>query len=504
MRHRYFRAFPNEFCSVWLTTPCNELRLSIKTVSLPVDGMNSSCAAFWLSRPFAREFERDFKTMPAIQAFRGLRYNLARVGSLSNVVAPPYDVVDAQLQQHLYDLSPFNFIRLELTKPDPTSGDSNAVYQHAATQFRDWISQGVLQREPDPAIYVYHQIFHYAGQSFTRRGFMARIKLVRFGEGEIYPHEQTHAKAKDDRLRLTRACQANLSQIFGLYPDPDNTAQNLLEAHVASKPALEAVDHLGVTHRLWPVTDARLIAQVASLVEKKPMFVADGHHRYETACNYRDELAQAAGGELPSEHPANYVLSMLMSMDDPGLVVMPTHRLLHGVVAMDALELTAKLSIAFDCQPAGQGSEAAQKVWKEILELDDQGAFGLYTAKDQRWTLVTANADTPEHMARVASGQSEDWRCLGVSMLHSLIVDDLLGLQGHPKPTYVHLVDEVVDGLCGRLEGQLEYQLAALVMPATVDDIRKVSLHQERMPAKSTYFYPKLLSGLVVHPLDKN
>lgn len=442
--------------------------------------------------------------MPKISAFRGLRYNLAQVGSLSKVIAPPYDVVDSALQQQLYDNSPYNFIRLELTRKEAGESDPNAVYERAATLFRQWVRDGVLQFEPDAAIYVYHQIFDHAGRTYTRRGFMSRVRLVRFGEGNIYPHEQTHAKAKDDRLRLTRACQANMSQIFGLYPDPTNAAQNALEGAVVGTAALEAVDHLGVTHRLWPVTDQSLIAQVATLIEEAPMFVADGHHRYETACNYRDELAAQAGGSLPSDHPAHFVLSMVMSMDDPGLIVLPTHRLFHGVEELDSNELTRRLSICFDCEACGSGPEAAHHVWKQIEELDDQGAFGFYTPKDDQWTLVTANSNTAAKMKEVAPEQSDDWRGLGVAMLHGLIIDKLLGMQGHAKPTYVHLVQEVVDGLQGKLEEQHTYQLAALVMPASVDDIRRVSLHNERMPAKSTYFYPKLLSGLVINPLDSN
>ncbi len=442
--------------------------------------------------------------MPKISAFRGIRYNLAQVGSLSDVIAPPYDVVDSQLQAQLYANSPYNFIRLELTKPEPGDTDPDAVYHRAATLFRQWQREGVLQTEPDPAIYVYHQIFDYSGRTYTRRGFMARIRLVRFGEGNIYPHEQTHAKAKDDRLRLTRACQANMSQIFGLYPDPENTAQNILEAYVAGKAALECSDHLGVTHRLWPVTDQSIIQQVAPLVEDKPMFVADGHHRYETACNYRDELALAQGGSLPDDHPAQSVLSMCMSMDDPGLIVLPTHRLFSGAAELTAAELRKKLGDCFDCEPMGTGPAQAAAVWKQIAELNDQAVFGLYTAQDQTWTLVTSNEKTQQRMEEVASAQSDDWRSLGVAILHHLIIDELLGQRDLPKPTYVHLVDEVTAGLEGRLEGNLHYPLAALVMPASVDDIRKVSLHNERMPAKSTYFYPKLLSGLVVNPLNAN
>jgi uncharacterized protein (DUF1015 family) len=442
--------------------------------------------------------------MPKISAFRGIRYNLAQVGSLSDVIAPPYDVVDNRLQMQLYSNSPYNFIRLELTKPEVGDTDPEAVYKRAATLFRQWQRDGVMQTEPDPAIYVYHQVFDYTGHTYTRRGFMARVRLVRFGEGNIYPHEQTHAKAKDDRLRLTRACQANMSQVFGLYPDPNNAAQNVLEAQVAGTAAVEAVDHLGVTHRLWPITDQGIIQQIASLVDDKPMFVADGHHRYETACNYRDELAVAAGGILPDDHPANSVLSMCMSMDDPGLIVLPTHRLFSGVPEMTASELQTKLGDFFDCDPMGTGAANADFVWKQIAELNDQGAFGLFTAKDQAWTLVTSNQNTQLKMKSIANEQSDDWCSLGVAMLHRLILEELLGQKDLPKPTYVHLINEVVAGLEGRLEGNAHYPLAALVMPASVDDIRRVSLHNERMPAKSTYFYPKLLSGLVVNPLNAN
>ncbi|MCC6509419.1 MAG: DUF1015 domain-containing protein, partial [Pirellulaceae bacterium] len=317
--------------------------------------------------------------MPQIKAFRGLRYNMAQIGSLSDCVAPPYDVVDSQLQAQLYAKSPYNFIRLELTKPEPGETDPQAVYSRAASLFRQWRRDGVLQTEPDAAIYVYHQVFDYAGRTYTRRGFMSRIRLVRFGEGNIYPHEQTHAKAKDDRLRLTRACQANLSQIFGLYPDPDNDAQYILEQHVAGRAALEAEDHLGVIHRLWPVFDSHVINDVGALVEDKPMFVADGHHRYETACNYRDELAAAAGGTLPDAHPANYVLSMLVSMDDPGLIVMPTHRLIQGCASYSANQLRERLGKFFDCEDAGQGPAAAGKVWQRIEKLDEQSILALYT-----------------------------------------------------------------------------------------------------------------------------
>lgn len=438
--------------------------------------------------------------MPQIQAFRGLRYNLAQVGSLSECIAPPYDVVDRKLQNHLYNLSPFNFLRLELNRAEEDDADDNAIYQRAARIYRNWKSDGILQSEPDPAIYVYHQEFEVGGEKKIRRGFMARVRLVRFGEGDIYPHEQTHSKAKDDRLKLTRATQANLSQIFGLYPDEDNEIQEHLESCIAGTQGLVATDHLNVVHRMWPITDVNVISQVSTLISGRSMFVADGHHRYETACNYRDELE--AKGELTPDHPANYVLTMLVSMTDPGMVVLPTHRLFQDAPELSTAELHEKLSPYFDCDVFGAGPECTEAVWEQMERLDEQEVMAIYSRKSNEWTLLTAGPQAKLRMAELAPEQSQAWRELGVSMLHSLVIEDALGLVNLPKPTYVHLVDEVNDGLKGRLEGNLTYNLAALVMPASLEHIQEISLRQERMPAKSTYFYPKLVSGLVIHPLS--
>jgi uncharacterized protein (DUF1015 family) len=209
--------------------------------------------------------------MPKIQAFRAVRYDLGHVGSLSNVIAPPYDVIDADLQQKLYDLSPANVVRLILNKDQHEDNDENNRYTRASRQLRSWMREGVLFTEADPAIYVYHQIFTEGGVTHTRRGFMCRVRLERFGEGSIYPHEETHGAAKADRLKLWSACKANLSQIFGLYPDETNEAQTVLEAAVAGVAPLEATDHLGVVHRLWPVTDVATITAVSAAMGDRPV-----------------------------------------------------------------------------------------------------------------------------------------------------------------------------------------------------------------------------------------
>jgi uncharacterized protein (DUF1015 family) len=433
--------------------------------------------------------------MPQIEAFRALRYDLGHVGSLSDVVAPPYDVIGPELQERLYKRHPANCIRLILNREEPGDDASNNRYSRAARFLKNWRGEGVLFSEPDPAVYVYHARFDYAGKTYNRRGFMARIRLERFGEGKIFPHEETMAGPKQDRLLLTRACKANLSQVFGLYPDPKSEAQELLEAAIVGQTPVEATDHLGVVHRLWPVTDVQTIARVAGLMGPKPVFIADGHHRYETACNYRDELA--AAGPLPPSHPANYVLMMCVGMNDPGMIVLPTHRLFCGLPSMSSSDLVAKLGDSFTARVAGEGADLAQSVWEEVEYGGEQGTLGFYTAKDERWVVATIADAGRARMAQIAADHSPAWQGLGVAILHRLVIDTLLGARDLPKPRYVHLVDEVVEGL----ESD-EFQLAALVMPATVDHVRQISEHRERMPAKSTYFYPKLLSGLVFNPLE--
>ncbi|MFM7846344.1 MAG: DUF1015 domain-containing protein, partial [Planctomycetota bacterium] len=380
--------------------------------------------------------------MPHIQAFRGLRYDLGHVGSLSDVIAPPYDVIDPALQDQLYKKHPANIIRIELNRDEPGDDQTSNRYSRAARFLRNWRTEGVLQLESDPAIYVYHQVFQDGGREVVRRGFMARVQLERFGEGKIYPHEETHGAAKQDRLLLTRACRANISQIFGLYPDPQNAAQERLERAIVGQQPLQATDHLGVVHRLWVVTDVATITEVSALVDPQPMYIADGHHRYETACNYRDELI-AAVGPLPASHPANFVLCMCVSMSDPGMVVLPTHRLFRGVTARTAEQLAEQLGDNFTTTNAGEGPAQAVAVWDEIAAAGRQETIGFYTAADNRWTLATVTPQGRRRMAELATEHSEEWQGLGVSLLHRLVVDNLLGCVNLPKPMYVHTVAEV-------------------------------------------------------------
>ena len=442
--------------------------------------------------------------MPQTAPFAALRYNLDHIGNLSDVIAPPYDVIDPQLQDELYEKHAANVIRIILNREEP-GDEADQKYQRAARFVDQWTSEGVLMREDKPAYYVYHQQFEHEGTLINRRGFMGRVRLQPFGEGNIYPHEETHPKAKVDRLKLTTATRQNNSQIFGLYPDPENEVITLLDAATEGVTPIESTDHLGVKHILWPVTDESVAAQVSELMESRPMFVADGHHRYETACNYRNQVIEETGG-IAEDHPANFVMTMLVGMSDPGMIVLPTHRLLRGTPKFAAEDIISRLDGTFACEVVDGGLDAAEKVWSTMESADSQGMLGLYAVTDQKWVLCKALEGAGARMEELAASQSQDWRDLGVSLLHRLVIDDLLGCQGHPKPTYVHEVSEVVDGMRGEgsqaeSDSDEPYTLAALVMPAKLEHVEAISLHKERMPAKSTYFYPKLLSGLTFNPL---
>jgi uncharacterized protein (DUF1015 family) len=233
----------------------------------------------------------------------------------------------------------------------------------------------------------------------------------------------------------------------------------------------------------------------------RPLYIANGHHRYETACNYRQQLIDQQR-DLPAHHPVHGILMMSVSMDDPGMIVLPTHRLLRGMPAISSSQLTAAIGDCFDLQVAGQQPDLAQAVWENIELEDEQGTIGLYCPLDSTWMMARINQAGQQKMAEIAPAQGDAWRSLGVSILHKLIIETLLGEAELPKPDYVHQVGEVVNGLAGGDEEGTAYPLAALVMPATLDHIREISQQGERMPSKSTYFYPKLLSGLVIRRLE--
>ncbi len=433
--------------------------------------------------------------MAEIQAFRGFRYDLARVGQLGDVVAPPYDVIDASLQEALYDRSPHNVVRLILNKELPSDSEHDNRYTRSAQSLRDWLRDGFLAQDSARSLYVYQQEFEVEGKRYTRKGFMARVRLEKFGEGRIYPHEETMSGPKADRLKLFHATNMNLSQIFGLFPDEAGEVQSRLDAAVARSLPLEATDHLGVVSRLWPIADQHVAADVARLLAPKPVFIADGHHRYETALRYLEERTQA--GEVTGpDAPANFVLMMLVSMHDPGLVILPTHRLISGIGPISAGEARTILGPHFELELVGTGPEAAKETWERIEMDGSQDLLGFGTVSDGAW--LTGRFRSPDLMTQLAKEHSDAWRSLGVAVLQRVVLDRLLpgARMKEPKCQYVHLLKEVTDAVAGRA-----CEMAVLVPPATMTHVEEIAGNLEKMPPKSTYFYPKLLSGLVLHSL---
>ena len=434
--------------------------------------------------------------MAEVQPFRGWRYDMSQVGSLTDVVAPPYDVINAEQQKAFYEAHPCNVIRLELNREEPGDDSPEAKYKRAAGFLRQWQQDGILAQDREPSIYVYHQEFDWEGKKFVRKGFLGRIRLEEFGKGKVFPHEHTLSGPKMDRLLLLRATKTNLSPIFGLFPDPDGAVQAPLEGAISGAPPLMATDHLGVVHKFWPVHQQAAVSAMQRAMIDLPIFIADGHHRYETAINYRNELK--AAGKLGGENAAaNFVMMMFIGMSDPGLVIMPTHRLVSGLPELTAADVRAALGEQFEVESTGRGAAAAKQAW-ELVEADGgQNVFGFGTPADGEWLFARCVDDSL--METLAADQTPAWRELGVSLLHKLVLEHLIQKRhpGEQKFQYVHLLDEVTAAV-----DQKACRLACLVPPAQISHVQEIASTLEKMPPKSTYFYPKLLSGLVFHGVE--
>lgn len=436
--------------------------------------------------------------MANVSPFCGVRYDLGHVGALSEVICPPYDVIDSKLQNALYDRHPHNVIRMELNRAEE-GDDALAKYQRAGRCWKHWQLEGILQEESHPSFYVLHQEFVVDGVTHVRKGLFAKVGLERFDEGNIYPHEFTFPGPKVDRLKLMEATHANLSPIFGLYPDELCEIQSLLEKEIEHVLPIEAKDHLGVTVRLWTIQRTHLLTEISSLFHDKPIYIADGHHRYETAITYRDQLIAKNGGPLPSSHPANGLLMALVGMSDPGLLILPTHRLVSGLANLTTEKLAKLLTPTFDCDVVGKGIAAGAECWERMQMDGTQDVLGFYCQADDTW--LVARLGDPNTMAELAPKQTPQWHELAVSRLHVLVMDHLLKAartQETLEYRYVHLLEEVAHNFSAK-----KCDLAILVPPATMEHVSNLANGNERMPQKSTYFYPKLPTGLVFHGLKK-
>lgn len=448
--------------------------------------------------------------MATITPFRGLRYNYDHVKNLADVATPPYDVIDQAAQDRYYQKHPYNIIRLEYGKTYPGDGDSNR-YTRAAADFHMWKAEKVLVPEKDPALYLYDQEFTVDGQKKIRTGFVCAVKLEPYEKGIVLPHEETLPKHKADRLSLMRACTANFSPIFSLYADPDSAVTTALREVSQRQPDASFTDENSETHRLWVVRNTAAIGLVRNLMSDRRIFIADGHHRYETALNYRDEREKEKAGPSPSGiDPAfNYVMMTLVNLYDPGLVVLPTHRLVKNAGESDIANLPARIQDNFLLEefPSASGKRDFKKFLTELAKRgrDLSGrslhrhVFGIYLG-GRLYLASLKNEDNPARLMQ--QGKSPAWQGLDVSVLHSLILEKYLGIDEELRARGEHITytREEEGALAAVDRGQ--YQAAFFLNPTLVEEVINVAGNGEKMPQKSTYFYPKLIAGLVINSLD--
>ncbi|HTB50564.1 MAG TPA: DUF1015 domain-containing protein [Solirubrobacteraceae bacterium] len=418
--------------------------------------------------------------MADIQPLRALHYDQSLVGALTDVTAPPYDVIDAEQREQLLRRSPFNVVAVDLPKGEPDP------YATAGELFEAWQLQGVVVRDPEPALWAHTQTYTGPdGQTRTRKGFFCRVRIEGYGPGRVRPHERTHPGPKEDRLRLMRTTRANLSPIFSLYSDPANAAWKALEPATESAPWGEVTDSDGTAHKLWRVTNQQAIATVQEATREVELLIADGHHRYETADTYAEEL----GGD--GEH--RYMLMCLVALEDPGLTVFPTHRLVRGLDRKRQEALRETLRRDFEIAEVAS-EQLAPEPGTGPLEI---GYFDAHHQQPYRLTLkdqAIADAALPNF--------SEAYRSLDTGVLEALLLKRALGLSDDDISHfnglfYARSTEEAV-----ALVRSGEYDAAFLMRPTPVAQVRDVAARGENMPPKSTFFYPKLLTGLLFNPLS--
>ncbi|MDW8465444.1 MAG: DUF1015 domain-containing protein [Chloroherpetonaceae bacterium] len=423
--------------------------------------------------------------MAEIAAFRGITYNPERIASFEDVLCPPYDVISEEMQAALYAKSEYNAVRLELPKEENK-------YEAAAERLSQWLASGVLRQDEKPAIYPYHQTFTTKeGKVYTRKGFIACCKLYEFSEGIVLPHEKTLSGPKKDRLQLFVKTQANISPIFGLYSDAKKEVEAALASITDSQaPFIDAINYQQTRNRVWRCTHTGIIEQVVATLREKQIFIADGHHRYETALNYRN-LRRAENPHHQGSEAYNFIMIFLTNMFDEGLVVFPTHRLVHSLPQFELSDLLHRLQTYFRIEPLPDKLSL-----KAFLARHLHHAFGV-VAKGQIWGLhLTCDLETAIPDAMPAA-----LKTLDVTLLHHLIIGKFLGLSPEAQALQTNLnYSKDMDEVFEQVE-QGKAQLGFIMNPTSVAEVEAVSKIGEVMPQKSTFFYPKVLTGTVMYRL---
>jgi uncharacterized protein (DUF1015 family) len=407
--------------------------------------------------------------MAVVTGFRGFRYNPEKIENISKVLAPPYDVISPEEQEELYGVSPYNVVRLILSKCE-----GEQKYVKAGATFRDWIANQVLIQEAEPSIYPYYQRFDLDGNKIIRRGFIATVGIEDFSSKIILPHERTFPKPKMDRLKLTLACRANLSPIFSIYSDPEGSIEKAIGEHIDEEPLIDSVYGDGVRNRLWKISDQDIISKIKTTMSGFNLLIADGHHRYETALEYRN-LQRNNSGIGSGERPYEYVMMYLARAEDDGLLINPTHRVLRNLDSLDLNDFIQKIAERFN-----------------VKTMDFMEAVSSLGSRE----FLIVSKDTP-NVIKVSPKDlyPESFENLAVMLLHNVVLREIIA-EEKSEILYTKSIKEVSE-----LVKSGQYILGFILPPLTAADIFEVVLADEKLPHKTTYFYPKTLSGLVFNPL---
>jgi len=444
--------------------------------------------------------------MADIHPFRALRYDLQRV-SASQVVTQPYDKITPAMQDRYYAASPYNLVRIILGRREPADNATNNVYTRAAAHARKWRTAGILRQDASPSIYAYSQTFTApSGTSFERRGFIALGRVEDYSAKVVFRHEQTLSKPKADRLDLLRATRAHYEQLFLLYED-SGKIDSLLTPDPHAAPAIDVADEYGVAHRVWQISDPRVIVSVQSEMRDQKLVIADGHHRYETALNFRDECrshdgrsndgrAATSAGSNP-QAPYEFVMMTFVNMNDPGLLVLPTHRVVHSLDSFSVDDFQSSSRAFFEVEEIDPAFDAARAT-ALLRERGRAGTALLAVTANRAFVLHSPKAAGAQFLAGLSARQ----QALDVVQLHKCLLEGVLKLSEESIRNQQNLsyLREASEALTQVRNGEAD--IAFLMNPCPVPQVRDVAFASEVMPQKSTDFYPKLLSGLTAYALD--
>jgi len=441
--------------------------------------------------------------MAVIRPFKGLRYNSLKV-KLEEVITEPYDRITPALQEEYYKRNPYNVVRIILGKEDDPEHPEKDKYKRANIYLNLWEKKGILLRESQEALYLYEQEFRVKNEQKKRIGLISRVKLEEFSSRKVLPHEKTFPKHKADRLNLLKATNTNTGQIFLLYNDDDNrVSKSVKKALAKAELGADVRDEENFHHTLWIIKDREDIQAIQEAMADKVLIIADGHHRYETSLNYQKYKSEESGGAEGTE-PFNYIMMTLFRLDDPGLVILPTYRLVKGLDRLSEQGLKDILGPSFDISEVDWSDTSDNEVLERVQEqvLNGNHTFAAFVPELKKSLILRLKSEDVLDR-EITEARSRQWKYLDVAILHALIIDKLETLSTRTfsqeeNVSYIRNLDEGIQKVI-----QEEFQMIFLLKPVSLHQIREVVENGELMPHKSTDFFPKLKSGLVMNPLDE-